>query len=107
MRYPSDSEVEADHSISLTCFAEGTSLSVITWTRDDDVTLVDGSQLTITTLSMSSLSLESVLIISNATMEDGGLYSCTASGAGGNDTASFNLLVTGKAVANSLLAANI
>ena len=91
---PADSEVEVGQDISLTCRAEGTSLSAITWTRDG--TLLDTSipRITISTQSPTSFTLQSVLLVSPAQLEDSGSYGCRASSEVGNSSASFSLLVT-------------
>ena len=90
-----DVEVELGHSVSLTCAAEGTEISDVTWGRGD-IVLVSSERLMITTTILNSLSVESVLLVSTAELEDTGDYSCTASSAVGNDTRTFHLFVTGK-----------
>lgn len=92
---PDDVEVESGTNISPTCTAEGTSLSDITWRKEDSV-LVDNPHLTIITHALNNLTLTSNLFVSSIELEDTGNYSCTASSVVGNDTRTFTLFVIGK-----------
>lgn len=88
---PSDAEIETGNNISLTCTAEGTSLMNIAWTKGDTV-LINNPKFTITTHAPNNFTLTSELLF-ETTLEDTGLYSCTAVNAIGNDTRSFNLII--------------
>lgn len=91
MLFPSDAEVEAGNNISLTCTAEGTSPMYITWRKEDTV-LVNDPMFTITAHTPDNFTLTSELSF-ETTLENAGLYSCTAVSAVGNDTKSFTLSV--------------
>ena len=90
-----DVEVEMGHNITLTCTAEGTDILDITWKRGDSI-LVGSEHLMITSATLNNFSVESMLLVSNAELEDTGNYSCTASNVVGNDTITFHLFVTGE-----------
>ena len=90
-----DVEVEVGHNITLTCTAEGTDILDITWKKGDSI-LVSSEHLMITTVTLNNSSIESMLLVSNAELEDTGNYSCTASNVVGNDTMTFHLTVKGK-----------
>ena len=94
MSSPADSEVEFGHSISLTCVAEGSSLSAFTWTKDNTTLDDEEPHISINTTALTDSSLQSVLQVSSAELGDSGNYSCTASSQTGTSSASFNLLVT-------------
>lgn len=100
MSSPNNSEVESGQGISLTCLAEGSSLSHFTWSRDDAILDAGDPRVTITTQAPSSVSLQSVLVISPADVGDSGSYSCRAFSPVGNSSASFSLFVTSEYVSH-------
>ena len=95
--YPVSPEVVSGNQISLSCTAEGTMLSDITWSREG-VTLGENSHLSINAMENSSTILTSQLVITNTEQADTGNYSCSVSSETGMDVRNFFLLVTGEEI---------
>ena len=92
---PPNSEVPSGDTILLTCVASGSFPLDIFWNREDSA-LMNDTRVVIyqETFEESGLMfVRSILQLCSVETADGGTYSCTASNAFSNNTATFDLTV--------------
>ncbi|XP_019858316.1 PREDICTED: hemicentin-1-like isoform X1 [Amphimedon queenslandica] len=99
-----DNVVQGDDSIEMTCTGEGNPLPAITWSYTNEVTgetrnlTSPGYTINTVPLPDHDYQIESELILSNATVENAGKYTCTATSAFQDQSTSTNVKVLVPAV---------
>lgn len=81
-------KVHVEHSIDLTCVAQGVPQPSVMWKKNGTTPVVDGARY--------SLSTDGTMTVRQVELSDGGVYTCVASNIAGQDEASVQLQVQGE-----------
>ena len=94
---PPNSEVEATNTVLLTCVTYGDLPLSISWSRESSILMNDSQRITIYEEQFEENGItfiQSTLQICSTQIDDSGVYSCAAENRAGNNTSTFELLVT-------------
>lgn len=83
-------KVQVEHSIDLSCVAQGVPQPSVSWKKDNTALVADRAHY--------SLSPDGTLTVRQVALNDEGVYTCVASNVVGQDEADVQLQVQGEAV---------